>query len=387
LDRTSRGQAENWSIRRLKRRLSRFARLALICLGVLLAVIAVEIASSWHCDLQGQIPAPVPQPEQRKAAVTGIKDYARPEDDAYLSYPEWYIVWSYQEKADFQESWLPSGFPYFSAVRQYWKSYCCISQLTRGKYDFNVGEQVMLVVIGTSFSAEYILKGAYENTIGRLSEWTSGHQLTDEDRYAYKVAREYADFVHVRPFYEFHFARYVKGLWTENSLWGPHLIRKWERKIFLTIDYTFEAFYCWFIGTGTHATYGREPDDTYAWVTNLDEALLPQILHLKVVKRIDPEVSIVDIPRYQEFTSVASILAQHKVRFIEIAGNSQITLSVLAPQAWQYKGANARQLFSSPLLTRPGWQRVVLSSGVSSLDQVLNELHSDVVTVEHIYDY
>jgi hypothetical protein len=356
-------------------------------LGVLLLFIGIEVARGWHCDLQGKITALVPQPEERKAAVVGIKDYSRPEEDAYLSYPEWYIVWSYQEKADFQEHQLPSRFPYLGAVRQYWQSYCCISRLTRGKYEFNAPEQVMLVIIGTSFSAEYILKGLYENTIGRFSEWTCGHQSTSEDRYAYKVAREYADFVHVRPFYEFHFARHVKGLWAENSLWGPHPFRKLERRIFLTVDYTAEAFYCWIIEKGTHATYGREPDDTYARVENLDETLLPQIPHLKVVKRAGPQAYIVDIPRYQEFTAVASVLAQHGVRFVEIAGNSQITLSVLASQAWHYNGSGATQLFSTLILTRPGWQRVVLVCGVPSLDQTLNALASDGVVIEHVYDY
>jgi hypothetical protein len=371
----------------LKRGLYRLVLFALVCLGVLLLVIAIEVVSSWRCDLEGQILVPVPQPRQRNAVVAGIKDYSRPEDDAYLSYPEWYIVWSYQEKADFQENRFPSEFPYFGAVRQYWKSYCCISRLTRGKYEFNAGEQTMLVVIGTSFSAEYILKGMYENTIGRLSEWTSGGQFTSEDQYAYKVAREYADSVHVRPFYEFHFARHVKGLWAENSGWGPHPIRKWERKVFLTIDYAAEAFYCWLIEKGTHATYGREPDNTYAWVENLDETLLPQFPHLKVVKRVGPQAYIVDIPRYQEFTAVGSMLAQHGVRFVEIAGNSQISLSVLAPQAWHYDGSAARRLFSMAVLTRPGWQRVVLTCGVLSLDQSLRGLHSDGVIVEHVYDY
>jgi len=371
----------------LKRRSHRLIRCALVCLGGLLVLIAFEVIAGWRCDLQGQIPAPVAQPEQSKAMVAGIKDYSRPEDDTYLSYPEWYIVWSYQEKADFQAHQLPSGFPYFGAVREYWKSYCCISRLTRGKYEFNAGEQVMLVVIGTSFSAEYILKGVYENTVGRLSEWTSGHQFTSEDQYAYQVAREYADFVQVRPFYEFHFARLVKGLWAENSRSGPHQIRKWERRIFLTLDYATEAFYCWFIEQGTHATYGREPDRTDAWVENLDETSLPQIPHLKVVKRVDRQASIVEIPRYQEFTNVALVLAQHGVRFVEIAGNSQIALSTLAPQAWHYDGAAARQIFSIPILTRPGWQRVVLTCAVPALDQCLSSLHSDGVTVEHVYDY
>ena len=262
---------------------------------MLLSVAAI-VATSWRCEPQSQIEASTPEPPERKIATAEIRDYARPEDDTYLSYPEWYIVWSYQEKADYQEKHLPSGFPYFAAARQYWNGYCCISRLIRGKYAFQGGEQLMLVVIGTSFSVEYILKGIYERTIGKLSEWSSGSQPVEEDLYAYQVARAYADFVHIRPFYEFHFARQVKGLWSDTPLFGSHLIRKWERRAFLSIDYTFEAFYCWLIQIATHLTYGDEPADTYAWIDNANDALLQQLLRVKIVKQAGPQTFIVDIP-------------------------------------------------------------------------------------------
>jgi hypothetical protein len=371
----------------LRRALRRLVKFLLICFGLLVSLILVEVALGWHCDMQGQIPMPIPQPEARKATVAGITGYSRPEDDAYLSLPEWYIVWSYQEKADYQENSLPSGFPYFGAVRQYWNSYCCISRLIKEKYGSNIGEQVMLVVIGTSFSAEYVLKGLYEKTIGRLSEWTSRNQFTEEDRYAYRVAREYADFVHVRPFYEFHFAHHVKGLWAENPLWGAHLLRKWERRVFLTTDYAVEAFYCWLIEKATHLSYGYEPSDTYAWVENVSDTVLPQLPRVKLVKRVAAQTYIVDIPRYQEFTATASILAQHGVRFVEISGNSQITVSVLVPETWQGGGMSAQPLFSMPVLTRPELHRVFLRCDVASLDQVVNAPRSSGAVVEHVYDY
>ncbi len=339
----------------------------------------------WRCELQGQI-HPTPQAPEGKASTAGIKDYGRPEDDTYLSYPEWYIVWSYQEKADFQEKNLPSGFPYFGAVLQYWGSYCCISRLTRGKYPFNGGEQLMLVVIGTSFSAEYILKGAYEKTIGRFSEWSSG-EAVEEDHYAYRVAREYADFVHVRPFYEFHFARQVKGLWTGTRLWGAHPLRKWERKIFLTADYTIEALYCWLIEKLTHLSYGSEPADTYAWIENADASLLPQFPRVHPVKQIGAQAWVVDLPRYQEFTVIASALTERDVRFVEIAGNSEILISVLAPPSWHYERADATELFSAPVLTHRELKRFALGCDVSSLHLVLNTLHSENAGVEHVYDY
>ena len=367
--------------------LGRFIRVFLVCLGLLLVFIGAEVAIAWHCDLQGQIPSPVPEPQERKAATAGLKDYTRPEDDTYLSYPEWYIVWSYQEKADFQEKHLPSGFPYFGEVQQYWNSYCCISRLTHGKYSFNGGEQLMLVVIGASFSAEYILKGAYERTIGRLSEWASNHELTEEDHYAYQVARAYADFVHVRPFYEFRFAPHVGGLWRETPAWGAHPLRKWERKLFLTADFTIEAFYCWLIEAATNATYGREPTETLAWIDNADQIRLRQLTRVKIVKQLGPRAFIVDIPRYQEFTGIASELAERAVQFVDIAGNSKILVSVLAERSWRYTSSDARQLFSSPVLTRADMQRVVLGCDVTALHSTLSQLHSEGVDVEHIYDY
>jgi len=371
----------------LKRWLRRIFRIAVAAFLVLLLAIAAEIAIGWRCSLQGQLHPPVARAPESKAATSGINNYSRPEDDTFLSHPEWYIVWSYQEKADFQQYHLPSAFPYFGAVRQYWSSYCCISRLIAGKYRFNGGEQIMLVVIGSSFSAEYILKGAYENTIGRLSEWSSSHEPTEEDQFAYQVARKYADFVHIRPFYEFHFARQVKGLWSETHMLGTHPLRKWERKLFLTADYTIEAFYCWLIERMTHLTYGSEPSETYAWIGNANQAILDRTQRVRLTRQVGPKAFIVNIPRYQEFTGTAAALAEQGVQFVEIAGNSQILVSVLAPQSWHYNGPDAQHLFSAPILTDPKMQRIILLCDVPALSPVLNELRSGGVTVEHIYDY
>jgi hypothetical protein len=371
----------------LRRRIRRLLRATGFLFALLLLWIVAIAAISWRCDLAGAIQQPAPQPGDRKAATAGIKDYSRPEDDTYLSYPEWYIVWSYQEKADYQQKNLPSGFPYFAAARQYWKSDCCISRLTRGKYPFNFGEQVMLVVLGTSFSGEYILKGSYEKTIGRASEWSSGHHPVEEDEYAYRVAREYADFVHVRPFYEFRFAHHVKGLWKSTGFWGAHPLRKWERKAFLTLDYTVEAFYAWLIEKVTHLSYGYESDKTYAWMDNADATLFHELPRVRIVKQVGPRAFIVELPRYQEFTTVSVALAERNVNFVEIAGNSQILVSVLAREQWKNSRPDAQQLFSTPVVTSSGLRRVVLNCNVASLHSALNGLQAQGVTIEHIYDY
>ena len=67
-----------------------------ICLLLLLVLIGAGVAASWRCDLQARLPPPSAQPQERKTVTAGVKGYYRHEDDSYLSYPEWYIVWSYR---------------------------------------------------------------------------------------------------------------------------------------------------------------------------------------------------------------------------------------------------------------------------------------------------
>jgi hypothetical protein len=133
----------------------------------------------------------------------------------------------------------------------------------------------------------------------------------------------------------------------------------------------------------THLTYGSEPDVTYAWVDSASVAVTSQLPHVKLVR----PAWIVGIPRYQEFTAVASELAAQGVQFVDIAGNAQILVSLLAPQDWRYAGDDAQLLFSTPILTDPNRQRMVMRCDVPKLVRVLNALAGSGAIVEHVYDY
>ena len=198
------------------------------------------------------------------------------------------------------------------------------------------------------------------------------------------MAREYADFVHVRPFYEFSFWQRFKRLWSENPAWGRHPVRKWERRAFLSLDYAAEAFYCWLIEKASHASYGIEPSDTYAWVEGASESLFTENPRIRKVKEVGPGAYVVVIPRYQEFTTVASWLADRGVHFVEIAGNDEILVTAIAPRGWTPPSTPA---FETVLATQPDWKRVALATPVSRLHTVLNELKKGGIQVEHVYDY
>jgi hypothetical protein len=369
----------------LKRRVLPFF---LIVFGAFVLFVAVF----WlKCAFVKPAVGPLPQTAfnaKNPAADIGEKN-RRPVEDSYFSYPEWYIVWSYEERAQYLPKNLPSGFPYFASIGQYWKSYCFICGLTQSRHQFNFGDHLSSFVLGGSFALEYSIRGAYEQTIGRLSEWTSSHELVEEDAYAARVAREYADFVYIRPFYEFHFAHALRELWKETPFWGKHPIRKWERKFILSVDYGLEAVYAWVLEKASHLTYGVESDETYTWIENAPATLFQEMSRIKNVKQIDPQSFVVVIPRYQEFTDRAIELAKRNVHFVQIAGDDEIMLTIVAPKNWSYDlpASDGSVLFTENFLTQPGVKRIALECPVRSLHSVLNSFSTRGIKIEHIYDY
>ena len=369
----------------LKRRVLPFFLIFLTAFVFFVAVFVLKCA--FVKPPAGALPMSTRQPGATGPDI-GEKN-RRPVEDAYYSYPEWYIVWSYEARAQYLPKNLPSGFPYFASIGQYWRSYCFICGLTQSRHQFNFGDHLSSFVLGGSFALEYSIRGAYEQTIGRLSEWTSSHELVEEDAYAARVAREYADFVYIRPFYEFHFAHALKELWKETPLWGKHPIRKWERKFILSVDYGLEALYAWVLEKASHLTYGVESADTYTWIENAPETLFQEFPQIKTVKEVNSHSYVVTIPRYQEFTDLAVKLAKRDVHFAEIAGNGEIMLTIVAPKKWSYDlpATDGTLLFTENFLTQPDLERIALECSVRSLHAVLNNLASRGAKIEHIYDY
>ena len=291
-------------------------------------------------------------------------EHRRPADQTFLTYPEWFLVFSPAEYADFVKTHPPDEFPFIGHVRQFWRGYYAVWNETRGKYPFNGGYHMMIVVIGTSTTLEYAIRSAYETVFGRLTELTSTHGMTAEDRYGARVAKEYVDFIRVYPWYEFDFVARLKGLWTSTGFLGPDMIRKWERKWWLTTEYGGKAIYGWMIRKATKAAY-EEPLPTTAVVLS--------------------DGRLVMLPRYEAFMPAAVKLAESGAEFREIAGNDKtILVSVLAPSG---TAASDRLLLRQPIITRPGTERLLMSVPIVNLSASLRHYSRAPYTIEHVFDF
>lgn len=366
-------------------------------LALLVGVIFLPVLIGWgraavECRMLGGAAVERPAPKTPAVAEGGpaAGAYARPEEQTYLTLPEWYIVYSADEYAAFISTRPPSEFPYFSAVGQFWRAYFDVCTATQDRYPFNSGTHLMLAVIGTSFTAENIIKGAYENTVGRASEWSSNGPPTSEEQFAQQVAAEYGAFLHTTPWYMFPFWDRLGRLW-QGNLSGPNMVRKVERRLALTLEYAVKAGYGWAMKQATESVYAPEDLIIWARVSELPDDLAQREPTVRIVQATDGKLPLFGLPRYEAFTQMLPRLVSQGVRFSEIAGNDEIMLTVLAPSVWTYNGSDATTLFSLPILTEPGRTRFALKAPVASLHTVIESLMqlpaSDGVTVEHIYDY
>src|SRR4051794_27072565 len=73
---------------------------------------------------------------QQRNPATPAAD-VRPADQTFLTFPEWYLVFSPEEQAEYFATKTASRFPYMAHVRQFWQSYRIVSDQIRGNFPYN----------------------------------------------------------------------------------------------------------------------------------------------------------------------------------------------------------------------------------------------------------
>ena len=328
---------------------------------------------------------PKPLADQLRAEIPG---YERPEESTFLTYPEWAIVYAAREYATFVEENRESGFPYWAYIGRFWQDYAMVIRAS-SDYPFNFANHQMLAVIGTSHTVEHAIQSLYENTIGRITEWTSGQPVA-VDRYQAGVAAEYAAFLDQVPWYQFPYAEKRAGLLAIEAAPEDDAIRTAERKAQGTLAYTIKQTYADLIKAGLAATADPAFLDIHVWATGDAPGIVAQAIagepDTKIEKDMGAEGTAFVTKRYQVFTDMIPRLIARGVRFREIGGNEKILVTVLAG-ANAAAPVNTQQLFDYPLPAQPDVRRIGLIVPVRRLHTVLPILSAAGARLEHVYDY
>jgi hypothetical protein len=95
----------------------------------------------------------------------------------------------------------------------------------------------------------------------------------------------------------------------------------------------------------------------------------------------------VQAPRYKAFTEIVQNLLDQGYGLAEIAGNYDILVTVIAPDATKLDIKGTTELFSLELDARPGFRRAGMKASIDRLVDINRELKARGASIEHFYDY
>lgn len=325
-------------------------------LGLALALLAAAMAATvaW-VETSCRAPA---EPRAARPDVIRVDapGYARPEVASYLSYPEWFIVHAYDDFAAVSRASSPSDFGYLSSIRSFWGSFCSVNRKAARLGADDLETRTMIYLIGFSFSAEMALKGLYETTIGRLTSFVSTQ--TEEDRFAQRLNDDYAAFLRHKPWYAYPFWSEERRFWSETPLTGAGMPRKVERRLGLSVEYAVKSAYAagmgWLAGLSPAAT-------RIGGVVKAPRAVLEADPRITIVAELAPDTFRIETDRYAALSDILRTIARGGGEIVEIAGNRDGLVTVLAQDERGTIGKPGETLFAHPVGARPGWTRYGLA--------------------------
>jgi hypothetical protein len=215
---------------------------------------------------------------------------------------------------------------------------------------------------------------------------------TAEDRYAARVARDYARLIATRGWYEFPFMHAVRGLWTEVPIGGPGFFRKWERRGALSAEYLAKAAYASLIGAGTAAGYAPDELTRYVVAAGWSDSLRTgdsAVAAMRTVRTLDRGYTLLSVARYDPYRDALLALSDRadRVRLAEVSGADVVTVCGTAPAGWRTPPRSS-VVVAYRMPDDPARTRMLLRVQTRDLLDVLHRLRADrSFEVEHVYDY
>jgi FAD/FMN-containing dehydrogenase/uncharacterized short protein YbdD (DUF466 family) len=324
-----------------------------------------------------------PLPASILTSINQTPSYKRDEVQSFLALPEWYAVFNSDEYAAHMANKNPSDFPYWQSTKEFWSLYSKIIHMTEKKYPLHIGDKARLWIIGTNFSAGLILKGLWENTIGKLTESPTSKNRTTEDKMIANFHKEYGDFIQVKPWVEFPFWSKVKDLWFKTDFFGENFIRKIERKLWFSVEFGFKASYAALIRWRSSTVYGADLERIHMVVQGND------VLKLDGVKKIHSQgnVHFVSTPRYDVLKDLLVQNANSEFKIIEISGNKTILFTIIGPKGLRPETLKNYIVGDSKVVTEEEKERLLIAGPVSALLVNLKAARENGYVVDHLFDY
>jgi len=367
----------------------RFLRKAMIAVGVLAAIAVIGIAVTI-AGVERSCVAAATAPVAGSDFAIADEGYARAQGDSFLTFPEWYIVHAYNDLAGVTARSSESDFGYFASIRGFWSSLCSATRHASASGPVSADQKATNYIIGFSFTVEMALQGAYEETVGALTEWTTGGRKTAEDQFNLALLKEYAAFLYQTPWYRFPFGAKL-GEFRRETPFVPS-IRSVERRGSLSLQYAAKWAYAALISFAA----GYDPADltVRSVVGGLAPSDLEAMPGVKPIREVTAANGLrgvlVETGRYAAFDDFVRELGRKaNASLLEVAGNHRILITIVEPakNAAPLEAGDGAAIFELPIQSLPGSRRIGIDMPIRSLVQDVKRFDAAGYRFEHAYDY
>ena len=333
---------------------------AVVVVVLLLLAPSAYVELACRADPVASEYEPILPPEHRRAEARTL-----------LTYPEWHIIYAYDDYAAVIAAGDPHEFDFLRAVAGFWTSFCALSREADRLGTESGGSRQTVPVIGVSFTAEMLLKALYEETAGRAATWLRGPERAPLDDLSAARAADYAAFLRQTPWYRWDFAADAAALVPGRGL------RDRERAVALGLEARGKALYARAIASAAAAA---GPDETRLRmvVAGLPPEALAAMDGATVVAERSEGVEV-ETPRYGALTRLLADAAAAGAEIVEIAGNDDIMVATLGDPVPGALATLARQ--------GQAGRRNLRVAKVRDLADLLRGLDAEGQQLDHVFDY
>jgi hypothetical protein len=307
--------------------------------------------------------------------------FQRREANTYLTYPEWHIVFAYDGLARALTTGDEHAFDYIDSISGFWRSTCALTRVANQHGGTDWDTRSMIHTIGVSFTAEMLVKAAYEETMGRATAWLRGPQKTAQDAVIAGVASDYAAFLRQTPWYQYPFSRKTRELWAAPAGWS---LRGWERRLGIGLEFEAKVAYAKVIAGAVAATAPAQLV-IRSMVSGLDAGVLGRIPGVTVIGGHGDGFEI-ETPRYDVSTRILADIARQGGAIREIAGNDEIMVSVTVGDGAAQPVPHGTVILRMKRDGIPG-ERLLINVRMPELAAFLNTYPRGEPGLEHVFDY
>lgn len=340
------------------------------CILVLLILIVLLLSPIVYVEVACRGDAPMTDYKPILPA-----EHHRSEAKTLLTYPEWHIVHAYDDYAKVIETGDPHDFGFVKSIAGFWSSLCALSRRAPAHGGAAWETKQTIYVIGVSFTAELLLKAAYEETIGRVFTLLRGNEHSPLDTVSARQAADYAKFLQQTPWYKWDFDSDVAALQKAKT----DALRDWERRTALGIEFGAKSEYAAVIASAVESV-GADELTLRMIVASIAADDLKSLPGVVVINERSEGIEI-ETPRYRALTQLIIEMAVMGAEFVEIAGNDDILLTMTSDEKFA-DGA----LYSFERLGYGDYRHLVVLK-TTELAGKLRNMAEGQATLEHVHDY